>query len=47
MSLPELHVRNPDWQLAGDLLLAASGGDETAHWTKWGFSSGSLSRGRG
>jgi hypothetical protein len=30
MSLPELHVRNPDWQLAGDLLLAASGGDQTA-----------------
>jgi hypothetical protein len=30
MSLPELHVRNPDWQLAGDLLLAASAGDETA-----------------
>jgi hypothetical protein len=46
MSLPELHVCNPDWQLAADLLLAASGGDETAHWTKWESSCGSPSRGR-
>jgi hypothetical protein len=30
LSLPDLHDRNPDWQLAGDLLLAASAGDETA-----------------
>jgi hypothetical protein len=30
LSLPEQHDRNPDWQLAGDLLLAASAGDETA-----------------
>jgi hypothetical protein len=28
--LPEPHVRNPNWQLAGDLLLAASAGDEIA-----------------
>jgi hypothetical protein len=30
MSLPDLHDHNPDWRLAGDLLLAASAGDETA-----------------
>jgi hypothetical protein len=30
MTLPEPHDRNPDWQLAGDLLLAASAGDEAA-----------------
>jgi hypothetical protein len=30
MSLPEQRARNPDWQLAGGLLLAASAGDETA-----------------
>jgi hypothetical protein len=30
VALPDLHGRNPAWHLAGDLLLAASGGDETA-----------------
>jgi hypothetical protein len=30
MSLPEPHDRNPNWQLAGDLLLATSAGDEAA-----------------